>query len=213
MVVYAHPHEARRRLAEIGVPVEALVHALEAGQLARLSCTDNDAPFIHGTEAWRFTLRTLREELLKTGIWRKADPGNYSLVISDKRRLNIVVASGDPMVRKSPGDPRTKSIKGLYTEAATVRNRYEEDLFPETLSEQLRNAATVLAYPTYMFLVYITDDETRSELSLPDEIEDGQIVSWKERIFIPDSVDDPGADRKPVDDEPEIDIPVRRRAA
>ena len=154
----------------------------------------------------------MREGLISTGVWRKADPGNYSLVISDKRNLNVVVASGDALVRRHPGNPRTKSIKGLYTEAATIRNKYNTDLFPETLSEQLRSAATVLAYPTYIFLIYISDEETRSELSLPDEIEEGQIVSWKERIFIPDEADDPGAGRLPIEDEPEIDIPVRRKA-
>src|SRR5260370_16089255 len=185
VVVHKHPHDARRRLAELGVSVEALINALRAGHVARLSCTDNDLPFIAGTEAWRFVVRTLRDELLSKG-WRKADPANYSLVISDIRKINIGVASGDAFTRDSRVTPTTKSPKGLYTEAVTIRNRYEEpDLFPATLPEPLRRAAIILEYQTWILLVYITDDEFRAELSLPNEIKDDQIVSWYERIFVP----------------------------
>jgi len=181
--------------------------------VARLSCTDNDPPFIAGTEAWRFVVRTLRDELLSKG-WRKADPSNYSLVISDARKINIGVATGDVFTRDSRGTPSTKTPKGLYTEAATIRNRYEEpDLFPETLPENVRRAATILEYQTWILLIFITDDEFRAELSLPNEIEDEQIVSWYERIFIPDEFDDPGISVHPVEDSgPDIDVPVRRKA-
>jgi hypothetical protein len=213
VIVHKHPHDARRRLAELGVSVEALIRSLRAGHVARLSCTDNDPPFIAGTEAWRFVVRTLRDELLPKK-WRKADPGNYSLVISDVRKLSIVVASGDIFTRDSRGTPTTKNPKGLYTEAATIRNRYDQpDLFPETLPENVRRAALALEYQTWILLVFITDDEFRAELSLPNEIEDDQIVSWYERIFVPDDFDDPGASVKPVDDSgPDIDVPVRRKA-
>jgi hypothetical protein len=214
VAIHQHPHDARRRLAELGVAVEALINALRAGHVARLSCTDNDAPFIPGTEAWRFVLRTLREELLPKG-WRKADPGNYSLVVSDKRKINIAVATGDAFTRDSRGTPRTKSPKGLYTEAVTIRNRYEQpDLFPETLPENVRRAATVLEYQTWILLFFITDDEFRAELSLPNEIEDDQIVSWYERIFIPDEPDDAGGAKvsSTEDSGPDITVPVRRKA-
>ncbi len=59
-----------------------------------------------------------------------------------------------------------------------------------------------------------TDDEYRAELSLPDEMEDGLIVSWKERIFIPDPGESVGGriTEPSVDQGPDIDVPVRRRA-
>ncbi|WP_061846678.1 hypothetical protein [Bradyrhizobium sp. DOA1] len=146
--------------------------------------------------------------------YRKADPNNFSLVINDARRINIVVASGDALTRSSSGDPRTKHLKGLFTEAVIMRNKVEGDLFPESLPEELRTAVSVLEYPTWILLIYITDDEMRAELSFPDEIENGQIVSWKERIFIPDNAGD-GAALKPEDDDlgPDIDVPVRRKAS
>jgi hypothetical protein len=212
--IYSNPFDARRRLAELGVSVEAIIKALQAGQLARRSCTPNDPPFIPGTEAWRFVVRTLRDELVPTGIWRKADPRGFSLITNDTRKISIIVASGDGFTRDIDGTPKTRHPKGLFTEAVVIRNKYIGGLFPETLSEELRVAVAVLEYPTWILLINITDDEIRAELSYPDEIKDEQIVSWKERIFIPDTPDDPGAIINPAeDDEPDIDVPVRRKAS
>jgi hypothetical protein len=209
-VLHATQAAALSRLEQLGVAVEALQRAVAEGHAARISCTLNDAPFIPGTEAWRFTLRTLREELGPRG-WRNADPGNFSLVINDKRRINVVVASGDAATRVAHLTPRTKAIKGLYTEAATIRNRI---LFPETLSEELRRVAASLEFPTWVLLAYITDEEFRAELSLPDIMEDGHIVSWAERIFVPDPDEPFGIRSKDAspDTGPEIDVPVRRKA-
>ena len=214
-VVHEHPFDARRRLAELGVSLDATIKALSAGQVARLSCTDNDPPFIPGTEAWRFVVRTLRDELVPTGVWQKADPGNFSLIINDKRKINIVVASGDMLTRLSRDtDPKTRHLKGAFTEAVTLRNKYTGGLFPEVISEEVRIALSILEYPTWILLIYITDDEIRAELSYPDKIEGGQIVSWKERIFIPDTADHPGSVINPVKDtDPDIDVPVRRKAS
>jgi hypothetical protein len=124
------------------------------------------------------------------------------------------VASGDAFVRRL-GSPRTKSLKGLYTEAATIRNRIDGDLFPETLSEELRRIAVILEYRTWVLLIYITDEEYRAELSLPADMEDGQITDWEERIFIPDAGGAGGeriAEPDAGDNGPDIDIPVRRKA-
>jgi len=177
-------------------------------------CTPNDPPFIPGTEAWRFVVRTLRDELVPTGSWRKADPANFSLIINDARKISIVVASGDAFTRREDSSPKTKHLKGLFTEAVIIRNKFFGGLFPQSLSEELRIAVAVLEYPTWILLIHITDDEVRAELSYPDEIKEGQIVSWKERIFIPEAADDPGALINPAKNpEPDIDVPVRRKAS
>lgn len=210
-IVYSQPHEAHRRLMELGVSLEALVAAIEAGHTGRLLCTPNDPPFIPGTEGWRFVVRTLRERLLPLG-WRKADPGNYSLVINDKRKINIVVASADKFVRSTGGDPRTNSLKGLYTEAAVARNNHQGEMFPETISEEIRTVAAILDYPTWILLIHITDEERKAELSLPNIIEDGIVTDWDERIFIPDSADGAGTAEESDSGDSDFDIPVRRKA-
>ena len=77
----------------------------------------------------------------------------------------------------------------------------------------MRRAATALEYQTWILLILITDDEFSAELSLPNEIEDDQIVSWYERIFVPDEPDDAGAGVRPTEDSgPDINVPVRRKA-
>jgi hypothetical protein len=155
----------------------------------------------------------LRDELCPRG-WRKSHPGNFSLVINDARKINIAVESGDRFTRKAHVSPRTKSLKGLYIEAAALRNRLQDDMFPETVAEDLRRVAALLEYQTYILLIDINDDSYCAELSLPDVVEGNQIVSWKERIFIPDT-DDSFDKHKPVpseDEDGEIDVPVRRKA-
>lgn len=211
-VVHKDPHDARRRLADLGVSVEAVIKAVIAGQTERLNCTDNDPPFIPGTEAWRFVVRTLRDELLPLG-WRKDDPSNYSLVINDSTKLNIVVASSDTLTCSIAGSPRTKSFKGLFTEAAVLKNTLEGDMFPETVEAELRRAASILAYPTWVLLIYIEDDECRAELSLPSAYDDKNITAWAERIFIPLPTTNGGVPDERLLDVPDIDVPVRRKAA
>lgn len=211
--IFDTPALAMRRLEEIGIPLEALQRAVAAGHAARITTTANDAPQIPGTYAWGTTLRVLRDELCPRG-WRKADPGNFSLVINDKRKINIVVESGDRFTRLAHASPRTKSLKGLYMEAVALRNQVENDMFPETLAEDLRRVAAIIGYPTYILLTHITDEQYRAELSRPKDMDGKQIVSWDERIFVPDS-DDPFGERKPVPletDDADIDIPVLRKA-
>ncbi|MCT8266867.1 hypothetical protein NYQ83_06230 [Afifella sp. JA880] len=209
--LYQHPHDARRRLMELGISVEALIKAVLAGHVARLNCTDNDPPFIPGTEAWRMVVRTLRDELVPLG-WRKDDPSNYSLVINDSSEINIVVASADDLTCRSPGMPKTKSLKGLFTEAAVLKNSLEGDLFPDTVEYDLRRAANILNYKTYMLLINIDDEQCRAELSLPSEFDDQMVTGWAERIYIPIPSADGGVPQN-IDDTPDIDVPVKRKAA
>ncbi len=213
-IIYVHPWDVRRRLTELGVSLEALVAAVRAGHGARILCTENDAPFIPGTEAWRFVLRTLREELLPLG-WRKDDPGNYSLVINDNRKINVVVESGDASTGIEMGHPKARALKGLYTEAAVARNIVgQEDLFPETIPLEVKQKAFMLTYPTWILLVYITDDTIRAELSYPNGMLAGEITSWQERIILPHEEIDPGVMKEPPADEdqgPDFDITVSRK--
>jgi hypothetical protein len=212
MAIYDTPAAAMAKLHEIGVPLEPLQRAIAAGHVHRISCTENHAPFFPGTTAWAYTLSSLRDDLLRLG-WRKADPANFSLIINDKRKIQIVVESGDDGTRLRHLSPRTKSLKGLYLEATTLRNRLKDDLFPETLEKPLQRAIKILEYPTWILLIHITDEEYRAELSLPDALKDGHVTGWSDRIFIPDSDDPFGAKTAPGEEDsgPDVDVPVRRK--
>jgi hypothetical protein len=157
-LVRTQPEEVRRRLIELDVPIETLESAARAGHTGRAMCNEFDPPFIFGMEAWRHTLRTLREGLVETGRWRAVDIGNYALVVNDTAGLNIVVATGDEATGRKELHPSTRSPKGLYTEAAIERNRLRQgDLFPETLPASVIQKATALGHPTWIFLVYVGD--------------------------------------------------------
>lgn len=209
-VVRVEPEDVQSRLLELDVPIEALVEAAKAGFTGRALCNEFDPPFIFGTEAWRHTVRTLRERLAETRRWRKEDIGNYALAVNDAAGLNIVVATGDEATGRKQMHPTTRSPKGLYTEAAIERNRLRQgDLFPETVPPSVVQKAIALQHPTWTFLIHIEDDEIRAELSFAHAIEDGEIVNWSERIILPpirmDSLSVDNSD----DIGPDFDVEVR----
>jgi hypothetical protein len=210
-LVWHEQWDVNRRLRDLGLSIDVLQDAAKAGYLARASCTPNDPPMTPGTDAWSRTVRRLRELLIARG-WRKDDPGNYSLTISDEHRLNVVVASGDEATGQRATMPRTKSPKGIYTALAVERN-LQPDLFPETLPEAVRKAPLTLQYPTWMFLILIEESAVHAELSYPSEIEDGHVTKWKERIILPSfGVDPAEIDDGPADFGPDFDVDVQRKA-
>ena len=218
VLLHAQPWEVSARLRQLGIPsVDLLVKSIKAAHTARSWCTENDPPFIHGTEAWRFGLRTLREELTALGEWRINDIGNFSLVFNDTVGINIAVATGDEITGCNYGPlilPKTRSIKGLYTEAVIQRNIVEGDLFPDTIPQSVICKARILNYPTWTFLIYTTKHEARGELSYAADIERGDITEWRERILLPVIDIDPAAMHDQSDDDsgPDLDVSVTLRA-
>ena len=211
-IVRQAPWDVRQRLAALcGLEVEVLQTAVQTGHVAFLSCTDNDPPFIPGTYAWSRTLRALREGLIGSG-WRKDDSGNYSLTVSDRHRINIVVASGDDLTGLvHSGDPRTKSPKGPRTENVVEANA-QGDLFPHTLPRR-SSSADGRPYDTWVLLMRVKAEELRAELSRPTAMEDGHISGWSERIILPLGKVDPTAiDIAPDDFGPDFDLDLRRIA-
>ena len=64
---YTESADVETKLDCMGLTAEILREAVIVGQLHRSSCTVNDPPSIPGTEAWRWTVRTLRELLIPMG--------------------------------------------------------------------------------------------------------------------------------------------------
>lgn len=215
-VVRVDAWDIRQRLLELDAPLEPLIEAAKAGHSARILCSPNDPPFIPGLDAWRYTLRTLRDLLMATGRWRKDDLGNFSLVINDEKKINIMVASGDGATGRPPNySPRTKTKKGLYTKAAVQRNQDPQGaLFPQGLPELSSSGQTItLDYPTWIFLIYSTKDELRAELSFPKAFDEkmGEIMGWAERIIIGKIDIDPTEIDDSQDSGPDFDVEVSRK--
>lgn len=88
-------------------------------------------------------------------------------------------------------------------------NRMENDLFPETFSEAARELAPILRFPTYVFVIRITDDLVIGELSLPENYEGKHIVAWTQRLLI--RLPKPSLDPEKGLESEDIDVPVRRK--
>lgn len=184
-IIHQTPIEVRNKLLELGVPLSLLVEGAQQGFAERLNATPFDPVTAAGTDAWRYPVRVVRGGLEELG-WRLDNPKNLPLIISDERRINITVSSGDEFTGiDGHRGPRSKNPKGALIEEAIFRNIRQGELFPDQLPQAVRKFEQTLKYPTWIFLLHITDDEIRAELSLPNHMNVGDYVDgWAERILI-----------------------------
>jgi len=209
-LIYAKPHDVRRRLFELGLTIEIVQEVARAAQLAKTNCSPNDPPTFPGMAGWAHATRHLRELLSPAG-WRKDDPSNFSMTINDERRLYIVVATGDDFAgREGADDPRTKAPKGQWTEEA-VSNNQQLELFPDSIPEHIRMRSETAGYTAWYLLIVVTADDIRAELSRPLDMVGGKIAVWAERIILPPfDFGPPGVFVEPTDFGPDFDPDVRR---
>lgn len=201
----------RSALARFGLTVQVFHDAVEAGYLARISRTDNDAPNAAGTYQWNETLRMLREHLAVRG-WERSNEGGFPTVIRPQRDVAFCVSSGDQNTGIAARTPSTKNHKGPCT-AERVGSNAQLFLFPDMESTVQFDDNPIATW----FLLFYTDErEIRSELSLPIFMDSGQISDWRERIILPAIPRDEGGDgiTRPVkpDFGPDVDIEIRRKA-
>jgi hypothetical protein len=100
---------------------------------------------------------------------RRSDENNYSVVIDDKRKFAIAVATGDEATGIAEAAPSTRALKGISYQLAVVSNQFTLNLFPEELPEP---PAVVTTYEkgTWILLMHRSRKEVRCELSLPSSI-------------------------------------------
>ncbi|MBF5093978.1 hypothetical protein F1643_05265 [Azospirillum sp. INR13] len=194
---------ARQKLREMSVPIELLIEAAQQGFVERMNA---ELPFdpvtAPGTDAWRYPVRVLRKALMELG-WRIDNPRNLPLAISDEKKINVTVSSGDEFTGlEGVRQPRSKNPKGVLMEEAIARNTRQYDLFPGSLPIAVQKFDQTVKHKTWVFLIYITDEEIRAELSLPSSMDETDHVNrWAERILIPVSLPDAEVKGEPNFDE------------
>lgn len=198
-------------LAQLGLTTEVLIEAIRRGEIARDSCTANDAPNAPGFYAWAGTVRALRD-ILMPQRWTRNDDDCYSRVISPDSTIAIAVVTGDEGTGKRDASPKTKYPKGAATQAAVSSNqqslRFEEFASAEDEADQ-----TAETWITWMLLKKRTDDSVFAELSLPLSMtKDGQVENWQTRIILDPILIDPNIEIEDDSSEPPIDVLVRRRS-
>ena len=200
------------RIRSLRLTSGILRDAILAGEFERASCTSLDPPSAHGYEAWRWTVRRLREQLLPLG-WRSLDEHNLPLVVDPRTGVAVAVASGDHRTGDAEKTPTTKYRKGTVTQNYIRLNRKQLLLFGD------KDPRFVPTPPegermTWILLVNSSDNLARCELSFPAAIdEDGFIDEWRERLILESVHFDEGPTRKRTPREvEELDVPVSRRA-
>lgn len=202
------PIEALRRL---GLELEDLLLAIERGAFVRNSCTPHDATTAPGYGAWNATTRGLRDGLVRKG-WTAEVINKLEAVVHPSRKHAIVVSTGNEDAgRQSPRMPRTKYRRGRASTQVIIENKRQLRLFGEP-------AIDLIARTPLMrwLLVSFDEDAVRSELSLPNEVaEDGTIVSWAQRIILPELPNDglpPPSTTSGDGAPPDVLVDVTRRA-
>lgn len=223
-IIVSDPIDVHRRLAELGLSFEILQESILAGELARRSCTPNDAPTMPGLSFWGRTVRTLREKLTTKPKadphkiepqWTRSDRGGVPVAVSPDKTFAISVSTGDENTGNSAKTASTKYPKGPETVQAIVRNNGTRFLFEEMepTDDEEKEANRL----TRILLIYRDETGISAELSVPKGVEAGKVISWSERIILPkiDLPDDYERAGLPEDgiDGDDLDIDVTRRSA
>ena len=174
-----------QRLAELGVSVEIIAHALRRADSAADGCTALDPPILQGLLRWARTTRYLREQLVPAG-WSFDNPRNLARTIHPSGEFAVVIATGDeqtgrPDVAAGPRHPR-----GYATEQAVTANTQLAFDFGSLLQvTRTGQAAGLNPLRTWLLLFAADERDFHVELSMPQAYEDGRITAWTERILLP----------------------------
>lgn len=207
--------EVVARLKELGLTVAQMSDPVRRGYMAVANCTANHPPLMRGVVGWGEVVCALRENLAPSG-WTRSDANNYSVVNDPVGYVAIAVATGDESTGIPNASPSTKSAKGPQTVSAVNFNHNQLPLLFDNSASSDTDPATDDPHNsrvTYILLVHRAPNEVRYELSLPDQITDGRINGWVERIIF-------GAiplDGEPIElmppTQPDLNIDVKRRTA
>lgn len=181
---YTESADVETKLDGMGLTADIVRQAVMVGQLRRSSCTVNDPPSSPGTEAWRWTVRTLRELLIPLG-WERSDAANFSLIVNHEKGIAIAVNTGDEGTGNPLSMPRTKHPKGRLTAAAVLKNAQQLTLFDFSGGRTPGKQTSSSELLTWVLLVARDRDQAHYELFLPTSIKDGKPMGWKERIIFP----------------------------
>ena len=168
-----------------GLTQEVFTRAIQAGFVERLNSVAADPTTAAGFDAWRYTVRVLRQELEERG-WRLDNPRNLPLAIRDDLRVNMTISSGDILTGiNGKEQPKSKNPRGEMFKAAIDRNIDQVPLLPEMLTDAESLYYLTFQYPTWVLLIHFEDEAIRAELSLPIT-QDGEdrLSGWKHRIIL-----------------------------
>ena len=208
VIVRIAESDVETRLAELRLSRDVVIDTVRACVAAYGGCTDNDPPSARGYEPWRYGTRHLRELLLPADLgWAKDDTANLSSVRHNEIRIKLIVLNTDALtgsLSPEPG-PQNRLKKGILHERAIGGATGWLPNLPKPFDEPVHDV--------WYLCVHINGEKVLAELSRPAAIENGFIVSWKERILIVGPEDWAKMDFSGLNDDlgPDFDVSVRRK--
>jgi hypothetical protein len=177
--------EAVDRLTELDLSAELIERVIRRADAEASMCTALDPPIMEGLTRWGRMNRFLREELIPAG-WRFDNPRNLPRTIHPSGEFAIVATTGDELTGLADAVPATKYLKGDATVRAVETNeQLTLDFDDFDLGQDDGRADSSGDLLTWFLLYHANEEGFRVELSLPDAIVDGRIISWAERIILP----------------------------
>src|ERR1700722_9045718 len=179
--------EAVGRPPGLGLSVDLVERVVRQADAKASFCTALDPPIMEGLTRWARTNRFLREELIPLG-WGFDNPRNLPRTIHPGGQFAIVATTGDDVTGLADLLPAPKYAKGYATTRAVEVNEQLTLDFGDFGDFGDFDVAVPPARDhllTWLLLVHRADDGFHVALSLPDQIDDGRITSWAERIILP----------------------------
>ncbi|GIG27084.1 hypothetical protein [Cellulomonas denverensis] len=200
------PARAPDRLRRLGVSIERLGIALDAGDVAARQL-DEFAPATGvGLERWIHTVQSLRQGLAEDG-WTIDNPDNVPLAVDPTGTTAIRVASGTSDIGRAGGDgPQRKHPKPGAKPTGRVSGQLQFDFDASLRPWQPRTGLL-----TWWLLYYRAPyDELRAELSWAVGESAGELT-WGERVLLPPRTFGPDVviPADAGDDEVEFDVRAR----
>jgi hypothetical protein len=193
------------RLAELGLSVEVLHRAVRAGVEARATRTGLAPRNAAGTDLYSYTVEELRLLLVPSG-WTADFAGGQERTVSPDGLTSIIFSTGvgDVGSPDRHATPRTAYAKGpLMRDAVTENLGFVQEELPFGLRPAPDPTARRLCW---VLLVKVEPGQAQVELSVPNGMRDGVVVSWAERVPLPPL---PLGDIvEPGEQPPDLDVPV-----
>lgn len=192
------------RLAELGLDVETLHRAVRAGIAAGATRTDLAPRNAQGSDLVSHAVEELRLLLVDVG-WTAEFAGGQERTVSPDGLTSVIVSTGAGAVGDPAGDVRTAHPKGpLMRDAVTVNQGFVQEEFPLGLTPPRAVEGRPLCW---VLLIKVEPGLAHAELSVPDGMREGVVVSWAERIPLPPLGTLPEPGEEPAD----LDVPVEPR--
>jgi hypothetical protein len=212
--VLVSPVEITEALTIMGLTVNDLHGAIDAGETDRDSCNQFNPPTDAGNRAHGTVVRVLREIKVPQG-WTFSDHHLFSTIVSPDRTLEVAVSSGDEGTGNSKCDPRSQYKKGERINIGVQQNRGQLLLFQsQAVTRMDRSTAPTI----WILLCHRWENIVRCELSIPTSLgRDNRVNFEGTRIILPElNLGPRGGGIRSRDNEPsdtKIDVTVLRRQA